>query len=61
MNELKIGDVVCLKSEERLQMTISEISGDEIECIYFHPTEKKIIRTIPMPKEAVVKVKPSNL
>ena len=60
MNQLKVGDVVYLKSEEKLRMIISEISGDEIECIYFHPTEKNIVRTIPMPQEAVVKVEQYN-
>lgn len=60
MNELKVGDVVYLKSGDSLQMIVSEITGNEIECIYFHPDEKKIVQTTKMPKEAVVKVEQSN-
>lgn len=34
-NKFKIGDVVYLNSEPELKMTINNIDGENIKCVYF--------------------------
>lgn len=55
MNELKVGDVVYLNSENRVKMTVSYVGDGEIECIYYNPTTHKFETTIMMPIGVVTK------
>ena len=55
MNELKVGDVVYLNSENRVKMTVSYVSNGQIECIYYNPTTHKFETTITMPIGVVTK------
>lgn len=57
MNQLKVGDVVFLNSENGVKMTVTEISEDGVECTYFHADTGKIQHTPPLPEEAFTKIK----
>ena len=57
MNQLKVGDVVFLNSENGVKMTVTEITEDGVECVYFHPETGKIQRTPPLSEESFTKVK----
>ena len=57
MNQLKVGDVVYLNSQDGVEMTVAEISDNGVECIYFNTTDRRFVRTIPMPADALTKVK----
>lgn len=56
MNQLNVGDVVYLNSNSDIKMTIKEISGDGVECVYFNPETGKVTQTPPLPEDAVTKV-----
>lgn len=56
MSDLKVGDVVWLKSQQGLDMTVAEITDDGVVCIYFSPSERNFVRTIPMPNGTLTKV-----
>lgn len=54
MNQLKVGDVVRLKSDENgVKMTVASVENGEIQCIYFNESEKKVVMTMAMPEEVV--------
>lgn len=57
MNQLKVGDVVFLNSENGVKMTVTEITEDGVECTYFHPETGKIMRTPPLPEGAITPLK----
>lgn len=57
MNELKVGDIVFLNSENSLKMTVTEITEDGVECVYLHPETGKVMRTPPLPKDAFTPLK----
>lgn len=39
MNDIKVGDIVHLKSEPSVKMTIVHISEGEANCIYYRQQE----------------------
>ena len=53
MNQLKVGDVVYLNSENGVKMTVTSVENGEIQCIYFNSSEQKFVLTPTMPEEAV--------
>lgn len=54
MNQLKVGDVVRLKSDENgVKVTVASIDNGEIQCIYFNSLEQKFVLTPTMPEETV--------
>lgn len=55
MNEFKIGDVVYLNSEDRVEMTIVWIDGD-VTCAYFNGQTYKIEK-VTFPINALTKVR----
>ncbi len=55
MNELKVGDVVYLNSENRIKMTVSYIGDGMIECIYYNPSVNKFEATMTVPINVVSK------
>lgn len=55
MNQLKVGDVVWLNSQQGLDMTVAEITDKGVVCIYFCPSERKIVQTIPLPMGTLTK------
>jgi hypothetical protein len=57
MNELKIGDVVYLNSEDRMQITVSYISDGYLQGVYFNVDSKKIEYTPKLPIATVTKAR----
>lgn len=57
MNQLKVGDVVFLNSEDDVRMTVTEITENGVECSYYHSETGKILRTPPLPEESYTKIK----
>lgn len=55
MNELKIGDIVYLKSYKLLAMTVIWVNVDEVQCAYFNGTTQTFEK-VKFPINAVVKV-----
>lgn len=55
MNDIKIGDVVYLNSENRVKMTVSYVGNGQIECIYYNPSTHTFETTITMPIGVVTK------
>ncbi len=56
MNQLKVGDVVRLKSEEDgVKMTVASVIDGEIQCIYFNQSEQKFVMTMAMPEETLMR------
>ncbi len=55
MYELKVGDVVYLKSYKMLYMTVTWVGDNEIQCMYFNGTTQ-IFEKVKFPKNAVTKV-----
>ena len=53
MNQLKVGDVVYLNSEDDVKMTIVAVDDTEIQCVYFNKVETKFVLTMALPIEAV--------
>lgn len=54
MNQLKVGDVVRLKSDENgFKMTVASVDNGEIQCIYFNESEQKFVMTMAMSEEVV--------
>ena len=54
MNQLKVGDVVRLNSNENgVKMTVASVDNGEIQCIYFNESEQKVVMTMAMPEEVV--------
>lgn len=43
MNEIKIGDVVYLKSDQVHKFTVYEVSKDTIKVIFFNPINSNIL------------------
>lgn len=60
MNQLKVGDVVFLNSENSVKMTVTEITEDGVECMYYHPETGKIMYTPTIPEEAFTPLKKLN-
>lgn len=62
MSDLKVGDVVRLKSDENgVKMTVASVDNGEIQCIYFNGSEQKVVMTMAMPEEVVTLTnKPDN-
>lgn len=57
MNQLKVGGVVVLNSEDGVKMTVTEITENGVECSYFHPETGKILHAPPLPEESYTKNK----
>lgn len=60
MNQLNVGDVVYLNSEDDVKMTVVAVDDTEIQCAYFNKVEAKFVLTMTLPKEAVRQKKPRN-
>lgn len=56
MNELKIGDVVYLNSEDRVVMTVVWVDEDEVTCAYFNGQTHTFVQ-VKFPINAVTKVR----
>lgn len=56
MNELKVGDVVYLNSEDRMQITVSFIENGYFQGVYFNADSKKFEYTPKLPIATVTKV-----
>lgn len=56
MNELKIGDVVYLDSEDRVDMTVVWVDDFEVTCAYFNG-QTHIFEQVKFPINAVTKVR----
>lgn len=55
MNEFRVGDVVYLNSEDRIEMTIVEIHT-EVTCAYFNEQTHKF-EEVTFPINALTKVR----
>lgn len=55
MNELKVGDVVYLKSYKMLYMTVVWAGNNEIQCAYFNGNTQTFEK-VKFPINAVIKV-----
>lgn len=40
-NQFKVGDVVIVKSEPRIRMTVESVDGDIVTCVWFDKTNQK--------------------
>ena len=56
MNELKIGDVVYLNSEDRIKITVSYLKNGYLQGVYFNIDSKKFEHTPDLPIATVTKV-----
>lgn len=57
MQDIKLGDVVCLNSETNLPMTVVYVDYDsnELQCVYFNTQSFEFTRTPELPIESVTK------
>lgn len=56
MNDIKVGDVVCLKSELSVKMTVAYIADGEAKCIYYSNREGVFQTVSCVPVATLVKV-----